>query len=119
MDQEGPDEKIITLYEHIAQSADRNRQLLNSQERELHRIHDLFKDHHREDERKTMLLLELNRQQQEFGDIQRQMIEILAAISLRLELQEAMLKEVFETKKLLSAGLSLGNTLKEGAPEGL
>ncbi|MCM2344037.1 MAG: hypothetical protein NDJ24_05695 [Alphaproteobacteria bacterium] len=81
----------VSLGRMIAKSSDTSRQILSQYEQGLQRIVKVLEEQHDETERGTMLLLQMHVQQKQTQEIQGQIIEILAALNLRLESQAAML----------------------------
>lgn len=84
----------VSLGQMIAQSSDTSRQILGQYEQGLQRIVKVLEEQHDETERSTMLLLQMHVQQKQTQEIQGQIIEILAALNLRLESQAAMLSRL-------------------------
>lgn len=90
------DQHPVSLGRVIAQSSDSSRRILNQYEQGIQRIVKVLEEQHDETERSTLLLLQMHVQQKQTQEIQGQIIEILAALNLRLESQAAMLARLLQ-----------------------
>lgn len=91
------DQAPVTLGRMVAHSSDASRRILDQCEQGLQRIVKVLEEQHDDTERSTLLLLQMHIQQKQAQEIQSQIIEILAALNLRLESQAAMLDRLLRT----------------------